>query len=81
MTSGAPTSLFPETAPLLGTTWPTGVSWPTGPWPTPHGLPPDRLGPDDGTALELRAVGQPVSIALWRNVADGPRSPRAAVAP
>lgn len=93
MTPGAPTRLFPEAAPLLGTTWPTGAPWITGPWPTPHGLPLDRLGPDDGTAvgavvdtprccvhdgrdrlaLELRADGQPVSTALWRNLGGHPR--------
>ncbi|MET9973288.1 SDR family NAD(P)-dependent oxidoreductase, partial [Streptomyces sp. NPDC006356] len=49
MTTGATTRLFPEAAPLLGATWRTGAPWITGPWPTPHGLPLDRLGPDDGT--------------------------------
>ncbi|MFJ7073770.1 hypothetical protein [Streptomyces sp. NPDC098781] len=93
MPSGAATRLFPEAAPLLDDPWPSGAPWVTGPWPTPHGLPLDRLGPDDGTAvgavvdtplccvhddgdrlaLALRADGQPVSIALWRNLNGYPR--------
>ncbi|MFE5812666.1 hypothetical protein ACFQ6S_04480 [Streptomyces sp. NPDC056479] len=93
MPSGAATRLFPEAAPLLDDTWPTGAPWITGSWPAPHGLPLHRLGPDDGTAvgavvdsplccvhddrdrlaLELRADGQPVSTALWRNLTGYPQ--------
>ncbi|WP_425587573.1 hypothetical protein [Streptomyces shaanxiensis] len=51
MPAGASARLFPEAAPLLGETWPAGAPWITGRWPTPHGLPLDRLGPDDGTAV------------------------------
>jgi hypothetical protein len=93
MTDGAPTRLFPEAAPLLDEPWPADAPWITGPWPTPHGVPMNRLGPDDGTAagavvdtplacvhdgrdrlaLELRADGQPVSMALWRNLGGFPQ--------
>lgn len=93
MPSGATTRLFPEAAPLLDQDWPTGAPWITGRWPTPHGLPLDRLGPDDGTAvgavvdterccvhdghdrlaLAVHADGQPLSIALWRNLGGFPQ--------
>ncbi|MDH6578434.1 hypothetical protein [Kitasatospora sp. MAP5-34] len=43
--------LFPEAAALLEEPWPAGAHHITGPWPTPHGLPLYRLGPDDGTAV------------------------------
>ncbi|MFI9761540.1 hypothetical protein ACIHFB_26845 [Streptomyces sp. NPDC051963] len=51
MRSGATTRLFPEAAPLLKQDWPAGAPWIEGQWPAPHGLPLDRLGPDDGTAV------------------------------
>ncbi|MGW0145406.1 hypothetical protein ACWDVU_07340 [Streptomyces sp. NPDC003333] len=89
---GADTRLFPEAAPLLDAGWPSGAPWIAGPWPAPHGVPLDRLGPDDGTAVgavvatdvccvhdgadrlhfALDAEGQPVSIALWRNLKGFP---------
>ncbi|MEW2419347.1 hypothetical protein AB0911_02180 [Streptomyces nigra] len=92
MPDGADTRLFPEAAPLLDRPWPAGAPWVAGPWPAPHGVPLDRLGPDDGTAvgavvdtdsccvhdgtdrlaLHLRADGQPVSVALWRNLGGFP---------
>lgn len=37
--AGTPTLLYPDAGPPI-----------RGPWPTPAGLPLDRLGPDDGTA-------------------------------
>ncbi|WP_328419806.1 hypothetical protein [Streptomyces sp. NBC_00443] len=93
MPAGATTRLFPEAAALMARPWPAGAPWSTGSWPAPHGLPLDRLGPDDGTAvgavvdsarccvhddrdrlaLELAADGQPVSIALWRNLGGYPQ--------
>ncbi|GAA5005143.1 hypothetical protein [Streptomyces siamensis] len=65
MNSGASTRLFPEAGPLLHRPWPAGAPWIEGPWPAPHGLPLDRLGPDDGTA-----VGAVVD-APWCCVHDG----------
>lgn len=70
-----------------------GPSWLAGEWPRPLGLPLDRLGPADGTAVgailtdcpeatvvdgdeltfALYAEGQPVSMALWRNLGGFPR--------
>lgn len=47
----ARTRLHPEAAPLLDRPWPTGAPWLEGPWPAPCGLPLDRFGADDGTAL------------------------------
>ncbi|TXL87567.1 hypothetical protein [Streptomyces sp. IB2014 016-6] len=81
---GAPTRLYPDD----GAQWIDG-DWPTGP---AGGLPLDRLGPDDGTAvgavvatpevsvrdgrdtlrLTVEAGGQPVSVALWRNLGGFP---------
>jgi hypothetical protein len=56
---GTPTRVFPEAAPLLDRPWPPGAAWVEGRWPTPAGLPLDRLGPDDGTAAGavLRCAG------------------------
>jgi hypothetical protein len=65
-----------------------------GVWPRVGGVPLDRLGPDDGTALgavvntpevsvhdgadtlhmAVEAEGQPVSVALWRNLRGFPES-------
>ncbi|MFF7145822.1 hypothetical protein ACFZB5_32240 [Streptomyces nodosus] len=65
----------------------------TGDWPRVQGIPLDRLGPDDGTAvgaivltpvaavhdgpdtlhLSVEATGQPVAVALWRNLGGFPR--------
>ncbi|WP_053757997.1 hypothetical protein [Streptomyces sp. AS58] len=47
----ATTRLYPEAAPLLDRPWPPGAAWVEGDWPAPCGLPLDRLGPDDGTAV------------------------------
>jgi hypothetical protein len=89
---GARTRLFPEAAPLLTRPWPAGAPWVEGDWPAPLGLPLDRLGPDDGTAvgavvdaprccvhdgtdrlaLALEADGQPLSVAVWRNLGGFP---------
>ncbi|MEO3926592.1 hypothetical protein ABGB07_22400 [Micromonosporaceae bacterium B7E4] len=55
---GTPTRLYPEAADLLPPgTWRTGDRWHTGAWPDPAGLPLDRFGPDDGTALGAVLVG------------------------
>ncbi|MER5471074.1 hypothetical protein [Streptomyces sp. NPDC002685] len=90
---GAPTRLFPEAAALVDRPWPDGAPWISGAWPAPSGVPLDRLGPDDGTAvgavvdarqacvhdgphrlnLAVNAEGQPVSVALWRNLGGFPR--------
>ncbi|MFF8868292.1 hypothetical protein ACF08B_40405 [Streptomyces sp. NPDC015139] len=89
---GASTRLYPEAAPLIGRPWPPGAQWVEGRWPAPQGLPLDRFGPDDGTAvgaivetdrccvhdgedflaLRVEAEGQPLSIALWRNLGGFP---------
>ncbi|MFU8855071.1 hypothetical protein ACNAW0_29510 [Micromonospora sp. SL1-18] len=50
--AGTPVRLYPEAATLLRPErWPAGSAWLCAPWPTPAGLPLERLGPDDGTAL------------------------------
>ncbi|MDH6133693.1 hypothetical protein P3T37_003091 [Kitasatospora sp. MAA4] len=61
--------LFPEAAGLLDRPWPEGARHITGPWPTPHGLPLDRLGPDDGTA-----VGAILTDCASVTVTDGPHT-------
>lgn len=91
---GALTRLYPEAAPLVDRPWPDGAPWVGGAWPAPLGVPLDRLGPDDGTAvgavvdarqvcvhdgpdrlnLAVRAEGQPVSVALWRNLGGFPEA-------
>ncbi|MFB7574475.1 hypothetical protein [Streptomyces sp. NPDC056165] len=70
-----------------------GAGWITGAWPRVDGIPLDRLGPDDGTAvgavvltprvavhdgphtlhLSVEAAGQPVAVALWRNLGGFPQ--------
>ncbi|GAA1936346.1 hypothetical protein [Kitasatospora viridis] len=55
--AGTPTRLFPEAAGLLGRPWPAGAPHLTGAWPAPLGLPLDRLGPDDGTAVGAVLTG------------------------
>ncbi|MEO3820243.1 hypothetical protein [Plantactinospora sp. B24E8] len=80
---GTPTRLYPEAADLLPAgDWPAGARWMTAPWPAPAGLPLDRLGPDDGTALGAILVGCPdvrvvdgPDVLRWRlDCADQPRS-------
>ncbi|GII58608.1 hypothetical protein Pth03_69970 [Planotetraspora thailandica] len=61
-----PVRVFPEAAPLLRQAWPYGAAFLEGAWPEPLGLPLDRLGPDDGTA-----VGAVLRCGDVR-VADGP---------
>ncbi|MEU1285651.1 hypothetical protein [Kitasatospora sp. NPDC005856] len=65
--TGTATRLFPEAADLLDRPWPTGARHLTGPWPSPHGLRLDRLGPDDGTA-----VGAILTDCAHVTVTDGP---------
>jgi hypothetical protein len=48
---GTPVRIFPEAAPLLGSSWPCGAAHLDGRWPAPYGLELDRFGPDDGTAV------------------------------
>ncbi|MGV9702704.1 hypothetical protein [Streptomyces sp. NPDC003483] len=48
---GASTRLFPEAAALVDRPWPDGAPWITGTWPDPCGVPLQRIGPDDGTAV------------------------------
>ncbi|MFB6957658.1 hypothetical protein ACFCYB_11550 [Streptomyces sp. NPDC056309] len=70
-----------------------GAGWITGAWPRVDGIPLDRLGPDDATAvgavvltpraavhdgphtlhLSVEAAGQPVAVALWRNLGGFPQ--------
>ncbi len=54
---GAPVRLYPEAAPLLEGGWPPGARSVLGAWPEPFGIPLDRLGPDDGTAIGASVVG------------------------
>ncbi|MCX5126779.1 hypothetical protein [Streptomyces sp. NBC_00347] len=63
------TRLFPEAAELLERSWPEGAHHVTGPWPAPHGLRLDSLGPDDGTA-----VGAILTDCASVTVTDGPDS-------
>ncbi|MFF2949771.1 hypothetical protein ACFVVU_00240 [Kitasatospora sp. NPDC057965] len=65
--TGTPTRLFPEAAHLIDRPWPTGARHLTGSWPIPGGLPLDRLGPDDGTAL-----GAVLTDCPGVTVTDGP---------
>ncbi|MFE1958384.1 hypothetical protein [Streptomyces sp. NPDC059479] len=82
MAEGAAVRLYPD----------GGARWLPGHWPTVAGVPLDRLGPADGTAmgavvdtdevsvrdgtdelcLSVEAEGQPVSVALWRNLGGFP---------
>ncbi|MFE4830051.1 hypothetical protein [Streptomyces sp. NPDC056672] len=82
MPRGAAVRLYPD----------GGARWTPGRWPTVAGVPLDRLGPADGTAvgavvdtsevsvrdgadelcLSVEAGGQPVSVALWRNLGGFP---------
>lgn len=64
---GTPTRLYPEAAALLEGPWPDGAPYVTGRWPEPGGLPMDRLGPDDGTAIGAILVG-----CHTASVVDGP---------
>ncbi|MET8244678.1 hypothetical protein ABZV31_09820 [Streptomyces sp. NPDC005202] len=70
-----------------------GDRWVAGAWPTVDGVPLDRLGPDDGSAvgavvltsrvsvhdgadtlhLSVEADGQPIAVALWRNLGGFPQ--------
>ncbi|MGW1498301.1 hypothetical protein ACWCQW_06910 [Streptomyces mirabilis] len=70
-----------------------GDRWVAGNWPSVDGVPLDRLGPDDGSAvgavvltsrvsvhdgadtlhLSVEADGQPVAVALWRNLGGFPQ--------
>jgi galactose mutarotase-like enzyme len=70
-----------------------GDRWLAGNWPSVDGVPLDRLGPDDGSAvgavvltsrvsvhdgadalnLSVEADGQPVAVALWRNLGGFPQ--------
>lgn len=62
--------------------WPAGRPWHTAAWPEPAGLPLDRLGPDDGTAVgavlvgcaEVRVVDGTDILTLRLDCADQPRS-------
>ncbi|GAA4586600.1 hypothetical protein GCM10023194_33220 [Planotetraspora phitsanulokensis] len=49
--SGTPVRVFPEAEPMLGRPWPAGAPHAEGRWPEPLGLPLDRFGPYDGTAV------------------------------
>jgi hypothetical protein len=92
--AGTVTRVYDDARGLIAGDWPDGASWKAGEWPRPLGLPLDRLGRRDGTAvgailtgcprvsvvdgtdeltLSLTAEGQPVSVALWRNLGGFPR--------
>ncbi|MGW4466151.1 hypothetical protein [Micromonospora sp. NPDC004704] len=93
--AGTPTRLYPEAAELVRPTvsdgpgalpddggWPAGRPWHTAAWPEPAGLPLDRLGPDDGTAVgavlvgcaEVRVVDGTDTLTLRLDCVDQPRS-------
>ncbi|MFD7413806.1 hypothetical protein [Kitasatospora purpeofusca] len=65
--AGTATRVFPEAAGLIDRPWPANAPHLTGHWPTPLGLPLDRLGPDDGTA-----VGAVLTHCADVSVTDGP---------
>ncbi|MED7947635.1 hypothetical protein [Streptomyces sp. BE303] len=64
---GTATRVFPEAAHLIDEPWPDDTPHLTGHWPAPLGLPLDRLGPDDGTA-----VGAILTHCADISVTDGP---------
>jgi len=90
---GTVTRVYDDARDLIAGDWPDDTSWLAGEWPRPLGLPLDRLGAADGTAVgailtdcpeatvvdggeltfALRAAGQPVSMALWRNLGGFPQ--------
>lgn len=93
--AGTPTRLYPEAADLLPEgTWPertvgTGSArehrpapWHVAPWPSPAGLPLQRFGPDDGTAVgavlvdcaRVRVVDGPDTLTLELDCVDQPRA-------
>jgi hypothetical protein len=58
--AGTATRLYPEAAgQITNASSPPGRHWRTAPWPALPGLPLDRLGPDDGTAIGAILVGCP----------------------
>ena len=58
--AGTPTRLYPEAGGQIAVaSSPPGRRWRTAPWPALPGLPLDRLGPDDGTAVGAIVVGCP----------------------
>ncbi|MDH6464116.1 hypothetical protein M2302_004313 [Micromonospora sp. A200] len=81
--AGTPTRLYPEAAVLLSPgQWPAGSPWLSAPWPAPAGLPLDRLGPDDGTAVgavlldcpSVRVIDGTDRLTLHLECHDQPRS-------
>jgi hypothetical protein len=46
-----PTRVFPEAAGVIDRPWPPGARYLEGRWPDPLGLPLDRFGPCDGSAV------------------------------
>jgi hypothetical protein len=46
-----PTRVFPEAAGVIDCPWPPGAHYLEGRWPDPLGLPLDRFGPCDGSAV------------------------------
>lgn len=63
---GTAVRLFPEAAPQLGRPWPAGAKHIPTVWPRCDGIPLDRLGPCDGSAIGAIAVGPP-----WAAIHDG----------
>jgi len=49
--AGTVTRVYDDARALVEGDWPDGVSWRAGQWPQPLGLPLDRLGAADGTAV------------------------------
>jgi hypothetical protein len=81
--AGTPTRLYPETgAPVPDASSPPGRRWRTAPWPTSPGLPLDRLGPDDGSAVgailvdcpDVRVLDGADTLRLRLDCAGQPRS-------
>ncbi|MFE6489119.1 hypothetical protein ACFVGN_40175 [Streptomyces sp. NPDC057757] len=88
-----PAARIGVTGPAVTRLYPDGGDrWAAGDWPRVDGVPLDRLGPDDGSAvgavvltprvsvydgadslhLSVEAEGQPVAVALWRNLGGFP---------
>ena len=61
---GTPVRVHREAAPYLAEPWPGDAPFVVGTWPEPLGLPLDRFGPDDGTAIGAIAVGCPGAVIV-----------------
>ncbi|WP_249714986.1 hypothetical protein [Rhizomonospora bruguierae] len=81
--AGIPVRLYPEAGALPSPDqWPPDGRWLPASWPSPAGLPLDRLGPDDGTAVgavlldcpRVRVADGTDRLTLHLECDDQPRS-------